>query len=175
MTGTSASDEQLLRDFVKGDRAALSHLAERYERLLLGLSSGLLGGLAFLANILTFAGKPQEAIVKAQTAIRLNPTAPAWYLCALARAHYECKDYRQAIAAAEQSLSRDSHEVEARLIKTAAHEALGEHEQAAAEAPEVLQVNSHFSLANFARTQPYQDRAVLDGLLDLLRKAGLPD
>ena len=44
MTGTSASDEQLLRDFVKGDRAALSQLAQRYERLLLGLSSGLLGG-----------------------------------------------------------------------------------------------------------------------------------
>ena len=44
MTGTNASDEQLLRDFVKGDRTALSRLAERYERPLLGLSSGLLGG-----------------------------------------------------------------------------------------------------------------------------------
>ncbi len=44
MTGTNATDEQLLRDFVKGDRAALSQLAQRYERLLLGLSSSLLGG-----------------------------------------------------------------------------------------------------------------------------------
>ena len=44
MTGTHASDEQLLRDFVKGDRTALSQLAERHERSLLGLSSGLLGG-----------------------------------------------------------------------------------------------------------------------------------
>ena len=44
MTGANASDEQLLRDFVKGDRTAFSRLAERHERSLLGLSIGLLGG-----------------------------------------------------------------------------------------------------------------------------------
>lgn len=41
---SSATDEQLLATFVKGDRAALGELARRHERSLLGLARGLLGG-----------------------------------------------------------------------------------------------------------------------------------
>lgn len=38
------ADEQLLTEFVKGDRAALGELARRYEVALLGLASGVVGG-----------------------------------------------------------------------------------------------------------------------------------
>jgi RNA polymerase sigma-70 factor (ECF subfamily) len=38
------SDEALLDQFRRGDRAAFEGLARRYERLLLGLASGLLDG-----------------------------------------------------------------------------------------------------------------------------------
>jgi len=38
------SDERLLRAFAAGDDAALAELARRYERSLLGLARGLLGG-----------------------------------------------------------------------------------------------------------------------------------
>ena len=40
---TNTTDEQLLRAFVKGDRASLGELADRYETSLLGLAGGLLG------------------------------------------------------------------------------------------------------------------------------------
>lgn len=40
----NASDETLLNQFAAGEQAALGELARRYERLLLGLASGLLGG-----------------------------------------------------------------------------------------------------------------------------------
>lgn len=43
-------DLALLQRFVKGDRAALGHLAERHERALLGLARGLLGGSHTLAE-----------------------------------------------------------------------------------------------------------------------------
>ncbi len=43
------SDEQLLAAFVAGRRAALGELAQRYERSLLGLATGLLGGRRDLA------------------------------------------------------------------------------------------------------------------------------
>lgn len=46
MPGT---DEQLLADFLGGHRAALGELARRYERPLLGLALGLLGGRRDLA------------------------------------------------------------------------------------------------------------------------------
>lgn len=43
------TDEQLLADFTAGERAALGELAGRYERSLLGLAQGLLGGRPDLA------------------------------------------------------------------------------------------------------------------------------
>jgi RNA polymerase sigma-70 factor, ECF subfamily len=45
----NAPDEKLLKQFAAGDRAALGELAERYERPLLGLASGLLNGSRALA------------------------------------------------------------------------------------------------------------------------------
>lgn len=44
------TDESLLRDFVRGRRDALGELARRYERPLLGLARGLLGGRDDLAR-----------------------------------------------------------------------------------------------------------------------------
>ncbi len=44
-----ATDEQLLAKFVGGDRAPLGELAQRYERPLLGMAMGLLGGQRSLA------------------------------------------------------------------------------------------------------------------------------
>ena len=43
------TDEQLLTDFAAGERPALGELARRYERPLLGLAQGLLGGRGDLA------------------------------------------------------------------------------------------------------------------------------
>ena len=43
------TDEQLLGEFLGGDRKALAELAGRYERPLLGLAAGLLGGRRDLA------------------------------------------------------------------------------------------------------------------------------
>lgn len=46
---TAKTDEQLLAEFVAGRRPALGELADRYERHLLGLAAGLLGGRQDLA------------------------------------------------------------------------------------------------------------------------------
>jgi len=45
-----ATDEQLIAEFAAGRRAALEDLARRYEKPLLGLSQGLLGGDTTLAQ-----------------------------------------------------------------------------------------------------------------------------
>src|SRR5512139_3993128 len=63
---TEKTDEQLVKDFVSGRRAALGELARRYERPLLGLARGLLGGRDDLAcdaiqetwvRVIRFAGQ----------------------------------------------------------------------------------------------------------------------
>lgn len=50
MAHAASSDESLLAAFVRGDRAALGELASRYEKALLGLACGLLGGREDLAR-----------------------------------------------------------------------------------------------------------------------------
>lgn len=66
MAQTTQTDEQLLATFAGGQTLALGHLARRYEALLLGLASGLLGGRQDLAcdavqeswvRVIRFAGK----------------------------------------------------------------------------------------------------------------------
>ena len=47
---TNGTDEQLIRRFAHGDRAALGALAEQYEGPLLGLAAGLLGREQTLAR-----------------------------------------------------------------------------------------------------------------------------
>lgn len=44
------TDEEILTRFAAGDEAALGELASRYERLLLGLAQGILGGRDDLAR-----------------------------------------------------------------------------------------------------------------------------
>lgn len=48
-TDPTPSDLDLIRAFARGSRAALGQLAERYERSLLGLARGMLGGRRELA------------------------------------------------------------------------------------------------------------------------------
>lgn len=49
MTDPGTSDESLLAEFIRGDRAALGELARRHERMLLGVAMGLLNGRSDLA------------------------------------------------------------------------------------------------------------------------------
>ena len=131
--------------------------------------------VAFLAGILNYSGNPKEAIGKAQKAIRLAPSTPSWYLALLASAFYGCGRFEEAIQAGQEGIAINQEEQDARLYKAAAHEALGQHDEAAKDVKTALESVPDFSLTAFARTQPYKDQAVLDGLLDLLRKAGLPE
>lgn len=116
------------------------------------------------ASILAYTENPAEALVQVQKAIRQKPITPPWFYTTLAVAHYNLGEFESAIGEAAQAISSDQNELEARVYKAAAHEALGRHGEAAGEVREVLQIDPGFSLSVFAATQPYKDQAVLDQL-----------
>jgi tetratricopeptide (TPR) repeat protein len=64
-------------------------------------------GYAHLAEGLSFAGRPEEAIRVAQNAIRLNPRHPAWYLMELGIAYLMAGRVQEAIATHKQALRYD--------------------------------------------------------------------
>jgi tetratricopeptide (TPR) repeat protein len=62
---------------------------------------------AVQAEVLNFAGRPEEALQAVEQAMRLNPRCPPWYLWVLGWAYRLTGRYAEAIAALKEAISRD--------------------------------------------------------------------
>src|SRR3989441_2369265 len=126
-----------------------------------------------LGDILSFAGRPEEAIRLVETAMRLNPCYPASYLWSLGHAYRLAGRYEEAIAALKRVLTRNPDHLTAHVLLAALYSGLGREAEARAEAAEILRVSPNYSLAVVRQRMPYQDPAELERTLDGLRQAGL--
>lgn len=129
----------------------------------------------YLANILHYCGESGEAIVRANEAIRLLPKSPPWFTNVLAAAYREDGQIESSIAAATETLKRNSDDIEARTILCSDHVLAGTLNNARQFAGEIKSIDPDFSLAAYARNQPFRSTATLERLVDCLRTAGLPD
>jgi adenylate cyclase len=132
----------------------------------------------FLAVTLHFGGRPEEAIVHAKKAMRLEPFYPAWFLFHLGGPLEILGRHEEANAIWRQLLKRAlngefppiyAHE---RLVINYA--SLNQIEEAQSHASEILKIKPDYTVEFFRRTTHYKDQAYLESLVDLLRKAGLP-
>jgi len=130
--------------------------------------------LVGLGYILNFAGKPEEAIELVKKAMRLNPRYPVVYLWELGHAYFLTGRYEEAIETLKSVLDRSSDFMPAHLLLAASYSELGRQEEAQAEAAEIVRLKSpQDSLEAWKQRLPYKDQAVIERLLDSLRKAGL--
>jgi TolB-like protein/class 3 adenylate cyclase/Tfp pilus assembly protein PilF len=121
---------------------------------------------------LTYTGRPDEAARSLDADLRRDPFPPAWYWDFLGIALFEARRYEEAI----QALSRLTKLYRWDYYYLAASYAhLGLLDRARASGAEILRLDPDFALAQVAPTEPFQDPASLDHLLDGLRKAGLRD
>jgi adenylate cyclase len=131
-------------------------------------------GYAWLANILNFAGKPEEAQGLAEKAMRLNPQYPGpWHLFEIGHAAYLLGRYGEASTALKRVLTRDPEFWPAHLHLAVNYSEFGQEAAAQAEAAEVLRLSPKFTLEIMRQALPYKDQAVLERALAALRKAGL--
>ena len=86
-----------------------------------------------------------------------------------------CGRFEEALAAAREAVKADTEFLEGHLVMADALVGLGRVEEARAKAAEILKTNRRFSLASFAKTQPFKEAAHLERYLGNLREAGLPD
>ena len=128
-----------------------------------------------LARTLTYAGRPEEAIVLIKRAMRLSPYYPDWYLGPLAVAYRLAGNYDEAIAAFEKRRERNPHSMIAYLGLALVYAEVGREEEARAAAAEVLKRNPKFSVKKVRKGLPYKDPAEVERILAAFRKAGLPD
>jgi tetratricopeptide (TPR) repeat protein len=126
-----------------------------------------------LAEILKFAGRPEEALKVIEKAMRLNPHYPATYLFALGTYYRLMERYEEAIAAFKSALTRNPALLPVHVNLAVIYSELGREEEARAEVAEVLRISPNFSLEVLRQRFPYKDPAVLERMIAALRKAGL--
>jgi TolB-like protein/class 3 adenylate cyclase/Tfp pilus assembly protein PilF len=133
----------------------------------------------FLAMVLHYAQRPEEAIIHARNAMRLEPYYQAWFLPSLAGPYEMLGRYEEAIATWKQLLVRALRGefppffVHERLALNYAR--LDRMEEARAHAAEILKIKPDYTVEFYRKTTPYKDQQYTDSLVALLIKAGLPE
>jgi len=127
--------------------------------------------LADSIDPLVYSGKAAEAVERMNTAIRLNPHHPDWYLWNLGWAQYFAEDYEGALASIERM-----NGVPDRLRRTLAPILLrlGRDEEARTMMRDFLTDNPDYDI-NEAKAAPFTDKDYHDRWLDDLRTLGVPE
>src|SRR5262249_36107372 len=73
--------------------------AEFHARKAVELNPSRPNGLVLMADVMTFTGRPDEAVAMMTEAMRLDPHHPAWYWQELGVAHFAARRYAETIAA----------------------------------------------------------------------------
>jgi adenylate cyclase len=123
-----------------------------------------------LAEILNWAGRPEEALRLTEKAMRLNPRY-FLSLAELGHAYYLMGRNEEAMAAFKRVLSHCPDCLGTRSWLASIYVELGREEEARAQVAEILQRNPNFSTEGVLST--YKDQAQAARLRNALHKAGL--
>lgn len=130
---------------------------------------------ATFANVLVFAGCAGEALEELETAMRLNPHYPGSYMQFLGRAFFMQRRYEEAETAFERAITVNPGWPWAHLVLAATRAALGKIEAAKAEVAEARKISPALTLRHAPKAWPFKNREDFDHVLEMLRKAGLPE
>jgi TolB-like protein len=124
------------------------------------------------ANCLVRIGRPAEALQSLEAAMQRDPFAPTWLWVARCNALFHLKRYDEAIAALRNvSVLHFWHHA----YFAAAYAYADRPDEARRELAAFLNARPDATIALVAAAEPYAAPALLDHLLDGLRKAGLPE
>jgi len=126
------------------------------------------------AELMVFLGHTDEAVARMETAIRLNPRGPNWYLWNLGWAQYHAGDCAGAVATFRK-MPRIPPLANRSLA--ASHACLGQLDEARAAIDALLEHDPEYSITKWRLhyEHRYRDRAVMDRHIADLRAAGLPE
>jgi adenylate cyclase len=152
-----------------GDRAVAS------LRKAIDLDPNYADGHAFLATVLVFVGRAEEALGHVETAMRLNPHFPFWYYYALGASQFMLTRYDAAIESLKKAIERNPAWTSTHSILVAAYGQLGKTDEAEWEMEELRMLGFEPTLANWRSKVQIEDPAYLARYFDGLRKAGVPE
>lgn len=130
---------------------------------------------AFLAVLYIADGRAEDGLRSVESAIRLNPRYPFWYLFVRGMTRYVVEDYESAIADFEAAAERSPTAQFVRWWLAAAYAQTGRTEDAQWQVDELYMMGFDGTIATIMDTQPIQDPAYLAVYREGLRKAGIPE
>jgi adenylate cyclase len=129
----------------------------------------------YLANILHYCGRSDEAVARVEEAIRITPVYPPWYMTVLAAAYRDSGDFEKSIAAAERGIRMSPGDRDLKVVLCSAYSMAGKSQRARDLAREVVAAEPAFSIRGYVEAQVYEDATTLHRLSESLRQAGLPE
>ncbi len=151
----------------------LEQSEREYDRAI-ALNPNSAGVLAGSVETLVYLGRATEAVERLQTAIRLNPHHPDWYLWSLAWAQYFTGEYEAGLDAIDRMTNIPNL---ARRTQAALYVRLGRLEEAKASIDKLLENQPGYTIEDQRHSLKgkFRDQGIPDRFIDDLRTAGLPD
>jgi tetratricopeptide (TPR) repeat protein len=128
---------------------------------------------ALKGSVMTYKGKPADAIQLLSRAMRLNPRAGYRYRLSLGRAFFYLEDNGHAIRNLREAAARNPANLEVRLYLAAALFHGGDQEAADWEALEIANLEADFSTSGWLRTHPIREPDQIERLTAALQGLGL--
>jgi adenylate cyclase len=119
-----------------------------------------------------FGDEPQKALELMDTARKLSPIQPFWYNEPRGIALYSLRRYAEAAQVFERASAKVPYSYR---YLAACYAQLGETAKATAAVKKSLELQPDFTLAEWAKDEPYRSAEQLNHMLEGLRKAGLPE
>lgn len=162
--------------------AAIYSQKREYEQAIseaeraIALGPNMADNLVLVGMVFNFSDRLEEAHALIRRAIRLCPVYPGYYLALLGHTFSLRGRYEEAIEPYQQAAAQEPDYPTSHFGLAVAYGALGRKKEAHAAAETFRRVAPHVaSLQEYARRHPFKDPGALDGWLDALRKAGLPE
>lgn len=126
------------------------------------------------AGVQLFCGYPEKAIKRARESLGVRTAFPPVTINLLASAYRDAGELELSIAAAREAARLDQDHTDALVTLCSDYALTGETEEAERVAGQIMALDPGFSIAAFARKQPYRDGAALARVTGALESAGLP-
>jgi adenylate cyclase len=132
-------------------------------------------GLAGLGEVLIWDGDHDKGIVLVKKAMKLNPHHHVWYFYILGVSYLLKERYEDASEILNRAIIRNPDFLGTHLVLATMYGLTDRKEECQTEVEEILRISPGFSLELIKEMIPTTDQTIVDNIIDIFRKAGLPD
>jgi len=168
-------DAQNLLGFIYAVRGQYERAIEEGQRAV-KLAPNNSDAYALLSLSFLFTGRANEAIVAMKKAMRLAPFYPRWFLFILGQSYFVAGQYEEAEAAFKHRLKERPDHVRLHCWLAVTYSSVGREDLARDYVKQALRINPAFCTEEWRKTfTPWKNREQVERILDIARKAGLPE